>query len=166
MSDYDRATGIAPDSAPDRTSSRRRTSWFPGPITTSGPEANRGGQLPHQRQAAASEPIDGMPVRRAPVIQRVFIKRFVDENDMLQDDIVVYKEVKGAKWAGFEGPGAAGHKPGAYPHRTQGGATADTQHAPRLQTNLVQPDAPADDWAGSAMPPAGSGGVNAQKAER
>jgi hypothetical protein len=151
MSDYDRATGIAPENAK-------------GSAMTGMAVAAR---LPHQRLEPAGEPVDGMPLRKAPVVQRVYIKRFVDENDSLQDDVVVYREVKGPRWAGFDGAGQDMHAPGAYPHRVKGGAPADTEiEQPPQQTNLGQPESGTDGAAGSAMPPAGSGGINAIKAER
>jgi hypothetical protein len=153
MSDYDRATGIAPDSAKGNPGMGMAVA----------------GRLPHQRLDPAGEPVDGMPLRKAPVVQRVFIKRFVDENDSLQDDVVVYREIKGPRWAGFDGAGQELRAPGAYPHRSKGSALADTEVDPTLQqTNLGQPDSGTDGAPGSAMPPAGlqSGGLNTTKAER
>ena len=110
----------------------------------------------------------GMPVRKAPVVQRVYIKRFVDENDSLQEEAVVYREVKGARWAGFDGAGQDNQIPGTYPHRTKNStaATAEVDEPSPQQTNLAQPDSGIAGAAGSAMPPAGSGGLNAPKAER
>jgi hypothetical protein len=156
MSDYDRATGIAPDPA--------------AAAAAGGAGAADSGRLPHQRMNPIGDPMAGMPVRKAPVVQRVFIKRFVDENDSLQDDVVVYREVKGARWSGFEAANQEAHPPGAYPHRAKDSLPVETDaNAPSpRQTNLAQPDSGADGGAGSAMSPAGlqSGGVNASKAER
>lgn len=156
MSDYDRATGIAPDAATA--------------VTTVGDTAAGSGRLPHQRSNAVGEPLAGMPVRRAPVVQRVFIKRFVDENDILQDDVIVYREVKGGRWSGFEAASDEARAPGVYPHRASDSvlAEADTNESSAQQTNLAQPGSGADGAAGSALSPAGprSGDVNASKAER
>lgn len=153
MSDYDRATGIAPDS-PGRGSDVRVDA----------------GILPHQHVNANTEPVAGMPLRKAPVVQRVFIKRFVDENDSLQDDIVVYREVKGARWVGFDSVGQDAQMPGAFPHRARNSSAADldVDETTPQQTNLAQPDGGIAGTAGTAMPPAGSqsGGLNAPKAER
>jgi hypothetical protein len=154
MSDHDRATGIAPD---------------PVPAAGSGGVAGPG-VLPHQRLNAAGDPVAGMPVRKAPVVQRVKIKRFVDENDSLQDDVIVYREVRGARWSGFDGAGQETRVAGAYPHRANNSNAAETEQEPSSpqQTNLAQPGGGIDGAAGSAMLPAGlqSGGVNVPKAER
>lgn len=156
MSDYDRATGIAPDAAAAGAGG--------------GFAAARGGRLPHQRMDAVGEAVAGMPIRRAPVVQRVFIKRFVDENDILQDDVIVYREVRSARWSGFDGKGEAAHAPAAYPHRANNTspAEADVDAPSPQQTNLAQPGSGIDGAAGSAMSPAGfqSGDVNVLKAER
>jgi len=151
MSDYDRATGIAPDT----------------PVQTPG-AAVAAGVLPHQRPNASNELVAGMPLRRAPVVQRVYIKRFVDENDSLQEDVVVYREVKGPRWAGFDGAGPERQLPGAYPHRAKNSTavTAEVDEPSPQLTNLAQPDGGIAGAAGSATPPAGSGGLNAPKAER
>lgn len=155
MSDYDRATGIAPDAK----------------VAATGSSAAAGmgaGLLPHQRLNAGGELVAGMPVRKAPVVQRVYIKRFVDENDSLQEEAVVYREVKGARWAGFDGTAQETQMPGAYPHRAKNSTavTAEVDEPPPQQSNLAQPDSGTSGAAGSAMSPAGSGGLNAPKAER
>jgi hypothetical protein len=153
MSDYDRATGIAPG-APAQSDAVPQ------------PSASR---LPHQRMAPAADPLAGLPLRRAPVVQRVFIKRFVDDNDSLQDDLVVYREVRGARWTGFEEKTGDARAAGAYPHRAREAAPVETPDAPPAPaTNLAQPDSGIDGAAGSALSPAGfqSGGVNVPQAER
>lgn len=156
MSDYDRATGIAP----------RESAALPS-TTTMAPAGATAAVLPHQRANAAGAPVAGMPVRRAPVVQRIFIKRFVDDNDSLQDDMIVYREVAGPRWTGFDAGGRDARAPGAFPHRPKDSSPAETDAdvPPALQTNLAQPD---DGAAGSAMSPAGlqSGGVNVAKTER
>ncbi|MFS2023484.1 TraV family lipoprotein [Massilia sp. CT11-137] len=155
MSDYDRATGIAPDG--------------PAPQAADTLPAAGAALLPHQRLHGGGDPVAGLPVRKAPVVQRVFIKRFVDENDSLQDDMIVYREVRGSRWTGFEA-GQGARAAGAYPHRPRNSTPveADADVPLAQQTNLAQPDGPADGTAGSAMSPAGpqSGGVNVLKTER
>lgn len=136
MSDYDRATGIAPDSKKETPAAAM--------VAAS--------RLPHQQLGPVSEPAAGVPLRQAPVVQRVFIKRFVDENDSLQDDVVVYREVKGPRWTGFDGTGQEMHAPGAYPHRIKGNSSADSDlEQPMQQTNLAQQENAADSAAGSAI---------------
>jgi hypothetical protein len=154
MSDFDRAAGIAPDAA----------------VAGPGAAAAAIGRLPYQRMSPGGDPLAGMPVRKAPVVQRVLIKRFVDDNDSLQDDVIVYREVKGARWSGFEAGGQEARSPGAYPHRAKDSSPVEMDTSAPLpqQTNLAQPDSGIDGAAGSAMSPAGlrSGGANVSKAER
>lgn len=88
MSDYDRKTGVAPDDQPSSKTTQDKNIY--------------NNVLPHNLLPATGEAIAGAPVRRAPVIQRVWIKDFVDENDLLHGDTVVYKEIQGSKWTGFD----------------------------------------------------------------
>lgn len=78
------------------------------------------GALPHQRIIAPS--IAGLPVREGPVIQRTLIKRWVDDNDALNEGSVVYREIRGNKWAGFSAANRiqdGGINPNIYPHREE-----------------------------------------------
>lgn len=157
MSDYDRATGIAPIEAKAQAASTGAVGAASLPL------------LPHQRTSAAGDTLEGMPLRKAPVVQRVWIKRFVDENDSLQDDMLVYREIRSGRWSGFDAPGLNAHLPGAYPHRAKGNVLAGGAEEPRQPPpNLAQPDSDTAGEAGSALPPAAtqSGGLNASKAER
>ena len=151
MSDYDRANGLAPDAAPEKSG-------------TNGTAAGAGtysAVLPHNRAAQGTDLVPGAPVRRAPVIQRVFIKQFVDENDMLQGDVVVYKEVKGSKWTGFDATTAAASTggPAIYPHRTQNSPVVGSEIAPPAGQgpSFSQPDSNAEGTGGTAIPPAANG---------
>ena len=103
LSDLDRMTGIAP------------------------PEGNRPGVTPAAPGGAANSakplarpvPLEGLPVREGPVVQRVWIKRFVDDNDLLVSDTMVYKEIIPSHWQGFphiEGDSSA-RGGSSYPHR-------------------------------------------------
>jgi conjugal transfer pilus assembly protein TraV len=87
VSDLDRLNGIDPD---DAVVDKNKTP----PIKIA---------RPHQRRN--EPPLAGSPVREGPVIQRVWIKRFVDGRDLLTENTVVYKEIKGTKWAGFDSIG-------------------------------------------------------------
>ena len=46
--------------------------------------------------------LEGAPVRIAPVIQRVYIKSYVDADDVLIQDQIIYKEIAHSKWTGFQ----------------------------------------------------------------
>lgn len=151
MSDYDRANGLAPD-APTETKSGKQ-------IPRGEPLSSL---LPHNRASQPLEVVPGAPVRRAPVIQRVLIKQFVDENDMLQGDVVVYKEVQASKWTGFDASRAAASGSGQaiYPHRIHDvpAVGGDVPPAATQGSNFVQPEGNAEVAGGTATPPAVSGG--------
>lgn len=153
MSDYDRANGLAPDGPQEKAGSRVE-------------QSSAMVALPHNRGTAQqSELIAGAPVRRAPVIQRTWIKQFVDENDMVQGEQKVYKEVAASRWTGFNlsrGPAsAAGSGALSYPHKGQDSpvaATGEAGPAASQANGFNQPEASADGSVGSATPPAASGG--------
>lgn len=157
MSDYDRATGIAPDSTSDVLAHpKQQWPWSKRPVAATPALVT---VLPHNRLSAASELVPGAPVRRAPVIQRVLVKKFVDENDMLQGDVVVYKEVQSSKWTGFNGaPSNAGPGTGqAYPHRRKDSPVVDAEVEMATASpgpSFNQPDANADGSVGTVTLPA------------
>lgn len=82
----------------------------------------------------------GTPVRVGPVIQRVWIKSFNDQNDMLTSDQVVYKEVVPTHWAGkpinqsTQGI-TSGGLPAAYPHKPPVPSSASINANPPTQTD-------------------------------
>lgn len=94
MGELDRLIGISPDDAEKND-----------PSDNSKAKQARVVVLPHQMRQ--TPPLAGAPVREGPVVQRVWVKRFVDGNDVLTENTVVYKEIRGTRWAGFEGQGAA-----------------------------------------------------------
>lgn len=111
LSDLDKLTGISPDDPTQPAVSSPRTAM---PASAAAPP--RAALLPHQVRDAA--PLDGMPVRTGPLVQRVWIKRFVDGRDVLTENTVVYREIQGTKWAGIDSNSRALSSQGqAYPHR-------------------------------------------------
>jgi conjugal transfer pilus assembly protein TraV len=151
MSDYDRANGLAPDAPAESKAANQPSGNAPLALL-----------LPHNRTGQSTDLVPGAPVRRAPVIQRVLIKQFVDENDMLQGDVVVYKEVQASKWTGFDASRAAASGGGqvVYPHKVQDvPATGGEVASPASQgPGFVQPESNAEGAGGTATPPAVSGG--------
>lgn len=153
MSDHDRATGIAPvvneENAKDPN---------PGPLVV----------FPHNRQPGErlAHPIPGTPVRKSPVIQRVWIKPFVDENDSLQGEVIVYKEIQSSKWSGYESTATNSSGGGAsrsiYPHKPRDDEADASQPASSVNhaKNFSQPEAKADGAIGTATPPAEIGGTS------
>ena len=114
ISEIDRLTGIAPTA--------------PGGGLGNVPAASGAtvSAVPPMAPAMASaQSLEGVPVRLGPVVQRVWIKRFVDTNDLLVGDTVIYKEIMGSRWSGFEAADpmrqapsrAAGGQSSTYPHR-------------------------------------------------
>ncbi|MDN4571868.1 hypothetical protein DBB29_24735 [Pandoraea cepalis] len=152
FSAYDKATEIAPVGsgvdAPLKSGS--------GEVLTS--SAN---SLPHL--GATSLPLmDGTPVREGPVIQRTWIKQFVDANDVLTADTVVYKEIIPTRWAGFNGGDPASMQRGPYPHMAADTKAAGVTRAPAesavevtQQNNFIQPgaQAPVDEHTRGNVPP-------------
>ena len=92
MEELDRLIGISPDE--DTKTESAAIGKKPRPVI-----------LPHQIRQES--PLSGAPVREGPVVQRVWVKRFVDGNDVLTENTVVYKEIRGNRWAGFEGQGTS-----------------------------------------------------------
>jgi conjugal transfer pilus assembly protein TraV len=104
LGEIDRMTGIAPD---DKK---------PAALPTATNHNNGKPILPHQ--AGYGQPLAGAPVREGPVIQRVWVKRFVDDRDLLTENTIVYKEIRNTRWAGFDAASQSGNgQPGAYPHK-------------------------------------------------
>lgn len=116
LSENDRMTGIAPDEDKSTPPNQNISKTI----------------LPHQ--ANYGKPIAGAPVREGPVIQRVWVKRFVDGDDLLTENTIVYKEIRGTRWAGFDA--ASTGKSGQlrnYPHKTPAPTPAT-----RLQSKDVE----------------------------
>jgi conjugal transfer pilus assembly protein TraV len=131
VADYDKLTGIAPVDAPDSNA----------PSTA--PQNGVAQLLPHQIQTSIqSLPIEGSPVRVGPIIQRTLIKRFVDSDDRLTENLVVYKEIRGNRWAGFDSQAkTGGFASGAYPHK---GEDSSKTNPPQFnRSGNAQSDEPA-----------------------
>jgi hypothetical protein len=143
---YDKATEIAP------VGDNRRAELSTGLVSGSGESIRTAGDVGGAGGASATRqpfskpreaaPQAGMPVREGPVVQRTWIKHFVDGNDMLTGDTMVYKEVVPTRWAGFDGGNPETAQRGMYPHRladTKSAATAKTPSDPSPRTDFIQP---------------------------
>lgn len=98
MAEFDRLTGVAPDQTTPKSMV----------------------QLPHLASNAQGIPgiATGTPVRLAPVIQRIWIKSFVDANDSITSDVIVYREVIPARWSGFQaGENVSNSSVGRFPFK-------------------------------------------------
>jgi len=157
IEEHDRLTGIAPD-APQQNSTKGKAGT---PAPPAAPEMVR---LPHQMRE--EPPLEGQPVRQGPVVQRVWIKRFVDGRDVLTENTVVYKEIQPNRWAGFEPTAKFDGDKTAYPRRPieapkdEQAATPSTPQNQEVskaspQTEFKQPGIP--ERAESASEPAASG---------
>lgn len=97
ISDVDRLAGIAPPAATTGDSADAPARREPGDQGGSAlPPANR-----PARANGNAEPSDATPVRLAPVVQRTWVKRHVENGDRLVGSTYVYKEVTRGRWAGF-----------------------------------------------------------------
>jgi hypothetical protein len=77
----------------------------------------------------------------------VWVKRFVDGSDLLTENTVVYKEIKGTRWAGFDAPGSSPYQDQKiYPRRP----AEQPQSAPSQPQQ--QPGAPRDQQQPAAAP--------------
>ncbi len=105
-------------------------------------------QLPHEIWPPGP-PIQGAPVRTAPVIQKIWINRYVDSNDTLHQPTEIYQEVVGARWVGAAAPAkrpASAVSAHPYPFKPAGeGAEAERQKHPAT--------APQE-WPNAPMPSA------------
>ncbi len=88
---------------------------------------------------ARPAPMDGAPVRDGPVVQRVWIKRHVDENDMLVGDMVVYKEIQPTHWSGFPAGGSDSAEHTVYPHYPSAASSKTQPQIPSTVSSVVQP---------------------------
>lgn len=161
FSQYDKATDIAPPARPDIARP---------PLLTGSGEPIRlgsGGMASPGSAASDTVPPADLPVRAGPVIQRTWIKRFVDDNDMLTSNLTVFKEVVPSRWTGFDGGNPAGAVRGAYPHLVAdpaamasgvaaAAATLPQPAPPPLSNNdFIQPGGPlpgSENPAGTPMP--------------
>ena len=89
---------------------------------------------------AKPAPIEGSPVRDGPVVQRVWIKRHVDENDMLVGDMVVYKEIQPTHWSGFAAGDANAKEHSVYPHYPLATSAQSLEQRPsQISSAVTQP---------------------------
>lgn len=149
LSEFDRMTGIAPDD--------QKPIVLPAAITS---QVTGKTILPHQ--AGYGKPLAGTPVREGPVIQRTWIKRFVDDRDLLTENSVVYKEIRGTRWAGFDGVNQnRNESSGAYPHKPAAASPTPVpskdSDKPQNTTDFQQPGDNVSGQEETATAPAASG---------
>lgn len=139
--DYDKATDIAPVGSGTGERKGARVSGGAGEAVSIGR-----GALPGLGGPAVPIP-DGTPVREGPVVQRTWIKHYVDSNDARIGDMVVYKEVAATHWAGFDGSDPESAQRRMYPHKgddvkvaqaVQPGSRGQAQGA-AAQSDFIQP---------------------------
>jgi hypothetical protein len=185
LSDLDQMTGIAPtaDGVSAATSSasdgagRNAGQRNDLPIPAVSPP--RGLPAVPAVSPAPRASLEGQPVREGPVVQRVWVKRFVDANDLLVSDTVIYKEIIPSHWQGFERTEGNGRTPHVYPHKPPAPVTAPANglanglpngqpqdaSARRVdasagsRNSFTQPGARAPDAGGMAPVPATSSGT-------
>ena len=150
---HDRLQGIAPTVAPAPAAAPVAPAPTPGAraaILSGGTAIAAAPAGP-----APANALEGLPVRQGPLIQRVWVKRFADGNDLLVSDTTIYKEIMPTRWLGVvdtgsppgqRGVGAAAQ---AYPHRPPA-PTGNTRSA--SAANPVNPAGAANATQTGATP--------------
>ena len=154
---HDRLQGIAPVNAAPPAGAQT-----PAPVAPTPPPVARATDQSGGTAVAATltgltpaNALEGLPVRQGPLIQRVWVKRFADGNDLLVSDTTIYKEIMPTRWLGVvdtgsppgqRGVGAAAQ---AYPHRPPA-PTGNTRSA--SAANPVNPAGAANATQPSATP--------------
>lgn len=112
LEEADRMNGIAPTAAAGSDGSTQRS------LHVEDPAPVQRGLVAPARQAGPFAPPDGSPVRVAPLVQRTWIKRHVEQGDRLVGSTYLYKEVTRGHWQGFaEAPaGSEGSRGPSRPH--------------------------------------------------
>lgn len=135
--DYDRAAGMAPVNG---TKEKPAAIAQPQPMVANGQVGNL------VRSVTSGGTV--RPVRLSPVVQRVWVKQFVDSNSDLHGETVVYREVIAARWAGYESDEKAANSAGMrsnYPHFVRPPSvdnkpisnTVDTRHDARVNVPIT-----------------------------
>jgi conjugal transfer pilus assembly protein TraV len=156
VGDHDRLTGIAP--VPAAKMSAHMAASQGSSTVQYAPVQPSLGIAP----GAAASAIEGLPVRVGPVVQRIWVKRFVDRNDLLVGDTVIYKEVIGSHWLGFDTNAnpvaAATSAKGAYPHRSSNAQPASSKGTPANTDRDAAPQ-PRNSFSQPGLRGPGSGDV-------
>jgi conjugal transfer pilus assembly protein TraV len=140
IADVDQLAGIAPTPAtPDSSDAsahlERSTAEI---IAAAGLAATRA-----PRQPGTSGPSDATPVRVAPLVQRTWVKRHVEQGDRLVGSTYLYKQISQGHWDGFVetsggfDSGGAPLKPHFPPEDEPVGIRAATGAASKGATSLV-----------------------------
>ena len=161
ISDVDRLTGIAPPAA----DARRPVE--PGAATSETVQQQLRPIRPalaQSQQLASGVPAEATPVRVAPLVQRTWIKRHVEQGDRLVGSTYLYKEVTRSHWQGFveSDAGAEPSRENTKPHlpeddfptvRAATGTVSKTATGliGRVRSGLSQPGVPAP--AGDVVAP-------------
>jgi hypothetical protein len=120
IADVDRLAGIAPTAS----ESNREA-----PLTAPAVGSSAGAQLPRAPQGAVVSlgvQREGAPVRVAPLVQRTWVKRHVEQGDRLVGSTYLYTEVTRAHWEGY----------------------AESSNAPGAARDVLRPHLPDDDASG------------------
>ena len=98
IADVDQLAGIAPPAAKPGSSDApaRRERSTADIIAAAGPATTRA-----PRQPGATGGTDATPVRVAPLVQRTWVKRHVEQGDRLVGSTYLYKQISQGHWEGF-----------------------------------------------------------------
>lgn len=140
IADVDQLAGIAPPAATTGSSDAgaHRERSAADIIAAGGPATARA-----PRQPGTTSPTDATPVRVAPLVQRTWVKRHVEQGDRLVGSTYLYKEVTRGHWEGFvetssgSDSGAGPVKPHFPPEDEPSGIRAAAGAASKGATALV-----------------------------
>ena len=119
-----------------------------GKPTKEAAQAAANGTLPHEINSVGSSIVPGAPVRQAPVVQKIWVNRYVDGSDKLHQPVEIYQEVIGSRWSGFV-PGqqskANNGEERIYPHYPDKKTNAGSPQQPISTEDRSQVDASSDE---------------------
>lgn len=133
MAVVDKLTGVAPTGNSSSSEQSNSQSSGRAPVFYSSIQQSNGSDSGY----AQKQPRDGMPIREAAPIQRVWVKKHRDSSDRLIGTTVVYAELGQNRWAGFDQPGQAGRADAVASKRV---VPHVASNKPESTTNKPQPD--------------------------
>ena len=129
-----------------------------GKPTKEATQAAAHGTLPHELNNTGASIIPGAPVRQAPVVQKIWVNRYIDGADKLHQPVEIYQEVIGSHWSGFV-PGQqtkSNSEDRTYPHFPEKITNKDAPNTAVAQANSTEDrsnvDANSDERTVPPMP--------------
>lgn len=111
-----------------------------GKPTKEATQAAANGTLPHEITGAGASIIPGAPVRQVPVVQKIWVNRYVDGSDKLHQPVEIYQEVIGSRWSGFlpAQQAKSNAEERIYPHYSEKKLNSNAASTGAVQTNSTE----------------------------